>query len=214
VPAVPPGEPALAPASHYELVVGELPVAPPVAPVAAAVSQAALEPLEERIRKLEGLLAQMVQLQALQRAAPPAPSEQTQAAPAPAGPSVLGQARALIEVGRHLLPDLPPGFAPPANRRWLLWEMIAELRAMVYMYVDPRYRMPWYGYVLPPVLFVAYLLSGYWLPFASLLNEIRLRWVLTVPVDLVLLYSMFKVLGYEARRYRETAPDLPPSLRL
>jgi hypothetical protein len=33
-------------------------------------------------------------------------------------------------------------------------------------------------------------------------------------VDLLLLYSMFKILGHEARRYRETAPDLPPSLRL
>ena len=39
-------------------------------------------------------------------------------------------------------------------------------------------------------------------------------WLLTVPVDLLTLYGLFKILSHEARRYRETAPDLPPSLRL
>jgi hypothetical protein len=63
-------------------------------------------------------------------------------------------------------------------------------------------------------LFLAYLFSKYWVPFATLLDDIHMRWVLTVPVDAVLLYSMFKILGHEARRYRETAPDLPPNLRL
>jgi hypothetical protein len=33
-------------------------------------------------------------------------------------------------------------------------------------------------------------------------------------IDLVLAFLLFKVLGHEARRYRETAPDLPPTLRL
>jgi hypothetical protein len=30
----------------------------------------------------------------------------------------------------------------------------------------------------------------------------------------VLAFVLFKVLGQEARRYRETSPDLPPNLRL
>ena len=30
---------------------------------------------------------------------------------------------------------------------------------------------------------------------------------------LALAYLLFKLLSYEARRYRETAPDLPPGLR-
>jgi hypothetical protein len=189
-----------------------LPVARPVAPVAGTRADVSLQPLEERIRKLEELLTQLNQLQ--QDRAGPLPSEQILQQEPSAAPSVLGQARALLEVGRQLLPNLPPGLAPPATKRWLLWEMIAEARAMIYMYVDPRYRMPWYGYLLPPVLFLAYLFSKYWVPFASLLDEVKLRWVLTVPVDMVLLYTMFKILGHQARRYRETAPDLPPSLRL
>jgi hypothetical protein len=74
--------------------------------------------------------------------------------------------------------------------------------------------MPWYGYVAPPLLFLAYVFSLYWVPFALTLKEFKLHWLLTIPVELVLLYCMFKILGHEARRYRETAPDLPPSLRI
>jgi hypothetical protein len=33
-------------------------------------------------------------------------------------------------------------------------------------------------------------------------------------VQVVVGFLLFKVLAHEARRYRETAPDLPPSLRL
>ena len=92
--------------------------------------------------------------------------------------------------------------------------MIADLRAMVCMYLDPRSRVPWYAYVVPPALFLAYLFSTEWIPFTQALGKVNLAWALTVPVDLILLYSMFKVLSHEARRYRETAPDLPPNLRL
>ena len=53
---------------------------------------------------------------------------------------------------------------------------------------------------------------GYhWLPFAII--------PIVGPIiekagELVVGFMLFKVLGNEARRYRETAPDLPPSLRL
>ena len=33
-------------------------------------------------------------------------------------------------------------------------------------------------------------------------------------LQLVIAFVLFKVLAHEARRYRETSPDLPPSLRL
>jgi hypothetical protein len=175
--------------------------------------------LEERIRHLESLLSQVQNLQSLeQRVAERVASQIQRQPPAPApgstGPSVLGQARALIDVGRNLLPALPPGDAPPRPRGWLIWEMIAEVRAMVCMYLDPRYRVSLLGYVVPPILFVAFMFTKWWLPFALMLEKAGLAWIIVVPVDLLLLYAMFKVLGYEARRYRETAPDLPPSLRL
>jgi hypothetical protein len=209
-PVVPPGEPVLAPPSHHGLVLASAPVIPSATPIRVVASELPLAPLEERIRRLEDMLAHLESLQGR----PERPGERGGSVqPAPAGPSVLGQARALLDAGRELLPNLPPGnVQAPGPRGWLVWEMIAEVRAMACMYLDPRYRLPLYGYVLPPVLVLAYLLSYYWVPFTSLLG--KLSWLLTTPVDLLTLYALFKILSHEARRYRETAPDLPPSLRL
>jgi hypothetical protein len=215
-------EPMLAPSEQVELVLSSPPVAQPAPPVATVVPAATSPHLEERIRKLESLLSQVHDLQAIEERVAARVANQVQTTltvPVPVrventGPSMLGSARALFEAGSRLLPLLPHGVAPGGTRGWLVWELIAEARAMVCMYLDPRYRLPWSGYFLPPVLFVAYLFSFYWLPFTSLLAKLNLAWALTVPVDLLLLYVMFKILGHEARRYRQTAPDLPPSLRL
>jgi hypothetical protein len=199
--------------SEGQLAAVQPPIAQPVPPTASLVLSAPDPALEERLRRLEVLLTQAQE--SLRAAEQQRGSERVQAPPAaPSGPSMLGQARALLDVGRHLLPALPPGQAPPKPKGWLIWEMIAEVRAMFCMYLDPRYRLPWQGYVLPPVLFVAFLFSNEWLPFTQALGKLHVAWALTVPVDLILLYAMFKILGHEARRYRETAPDLPPNLRL
>ena len=166
------------------------------------------EPLEERIRRLEEAVDQLGQLQALEqrvadrvatqlRREPPAP------APAPA-PSVLASAAALVDAGRQLLPSAepPPRPGPHGGWLWLLREALTELQATFYMYVDPRYRLSWIGRVVPPVLLVLFVFSSWWLGT-----------LLVKPVELLLCYGLFKVVGVEARRYRETAPDLPPHLR-
>ncbi|MFM7150774.1 MAG: hypothetical protein ACKO23_13110 [Gemmataceae bacterium] len=85
-----------------------------------------------------------------------------------------------------------------------------ELQAIYYMYVDPRYRMSWFGRFVPLALLVLFATSSWWLSFFACG---LLTWM-TKPVDLVLLYFLFKILGVEATHYRETAPDLPPGLRL
>jgi len=197
--------------SSWDLQLAAAPVAQVAAPPAPIVMTTTDPALEERLRRLEAMLTQAQQN--LQAAEQQRITERTQTTP-DKGPSVVGQARALLDVGRALMPMLPAGTAPPKPKGWLVWEMIAELRAIFYMYTDPRYRLPWYGYVIPPVLFVAYLSSLYWVPFAHQLADVKLSWVLTLPVDMLLLYCTFKILGHEARRYRETAPDLPRSLRI
>ena len=53
--------------------------------------------------------------------------------------------------------------------------------------------------------------EGDWVPLATVPV---LGFFLEKPVQIVVGFLLFKVLGHEARRYRETAPDLPPSLRL
>ena len=102
---------------------------------------------------------------------------------------------------------VPPG----VRRTWILLDALTELRAMYWMFFDPRYRLSWTARLGPLVILGLILTSGFWMP-ATGLPYIGL--VIDKLVDLVLAYVLFKLLSYEARRYRETAPDLPPSLRL
>jgi hypothetical protein len=48
-------------------------------------------------------------------------------------------------------------------------------------------------------------------PFASVP---LFGWIPERVAQLVTAFLLFKVLGHEARRYRQTAPDLPRTLRL
>jgi hypothetical protein len=88
---------------------------------------------------------------------------------------------------------------------------MAEGRAIVRMYVDPRYRLSWSGRFVPLILAVAFLTSCWWVPLASIPI---FGTVIDKIIDLALGFVLFKVLSHEARRYRQTSPDLPPTLRL
>ena len=100
---------------------------------------------------------------------------------------------------------------PALTKSWLLSEMWAEVRAFRYMFFDPRYRMSTIGRVLPSLLLIAFLTTGFWLPGANLPG---VGGLLQRAVELIIGFALFKVLSHEARRYRRTAPDLPRSLRL
>lgn len=101
---------------------------------------------------------------------------------------------------------------PPGVRRgWMLWDALNGLRAIYWMYFDPRYRLSWTGRLGPIVVLVMILTSGFWLPLSGLYY---VGFVIDKFADLVLAYILFQLLSHESRRYRETAPDLPPSLRL
>jgi hypothetical protein len=149
-------------------------------------------------------------------------------APAAAGapaPSVKKSSTSFVSMlGKRLFSPsgpaqgLKPAVEPapslvPANvrRTWLLLDTLAELRAILRMFVDPRYHMSLFGWLTPLLLAVAMLTSGWWLPLAAVPG---VGWLLDKLVDLAICFVLFKVLGHEARRYRETAPDLPPHLRL
>jgi hypothetical protein len=130
----------------------------------------------------------------------------------------------IIEAGRHLLPatlasvqDSSSSVEPSASKLslgWagLLWELLIELRAIFCMFVDPRYRLGWPTRILTILLLVAIATSMFWPPMSMLPNAVAM--ILDKIVDLALSYILWKVLIHEARRYRQTAPDLPPSMRL
>jgi hypothetical protein len=65
--------------------------------------------------------------------------------------------------------------------------------------------------VAPLILAVAIVTSWWWVPATSIPIVGTL---LDKAVDLVLAFVLFKVLSHEARRYRETSPDVPAKLRL
>jgi hypothetical protein len=171
----------------------------------------ALKPLEQRIRRLEDALAQLQDPRAGEPAAAPTSTAVSAALVVP--PESHAPAPAATPVVAPIPPRRAPLLGVPSagQHLWLLREAVAEARAIWRMYFDPRYRLSWLGRIVPAVLACAILLSGFWNPLAHLPV---VGGLLDKLVDLVLAFVLFKVLSHEARRYRETAPDLPPSLRL
>jgi hypothetical protein len=234
-PASDPDAPSLAPEGDIDLRMASPGPAPATAPVPSpptAVPMPATEtlllPLEERIRRLEAVVTHLGELQGLeQRVAERVATQMQREPPAPAGPTVLASAAALMDAGRQLLPDIHRSAGPtnvvttvprPAfgGKIAFLGEVLTELQAIYYMYVDPRYRLSWLGRVVPVVLLGLFFTTGWWVKYGTcglgaipIVGEVLLVRV----IELVLCYLLFKIVGLEARRYRETAPDLPAHLR-
>jgi hypothetical protein len=170
--------------------------------------------LEQRVRRLEDVVLSLHDRRPAEPRSGPSPNvppppptavqlDVNKRPPTPAAPVATA------------VPVSVPGIAQSVMRgsvMWLLWDTWAEARAIVRMFVDPRYQLPWSARVLPVILLAAILTSRYWVPFASIpfLGD----WLLVKLVDLLLAFLLFKWLGHEARRYRQTSPDLPTNLRL
>jgi hypothetical protein len=177
--------------------------------------------LEERVRRLEEAVAPLQDTHALEERV----AERVASHVALASDNgVRAKAGLLLEAGRHLLPAAAATLAEPApspthaaepalRPPWLLFDVYAEARAAVRMYLDPRFRLTWQARLLPPILLVAIATSWVWLPGTSLLPGF-LSTLLVKVVDLLLALVLFKVLHREVTRYRNSSPDLPPSLRL
>lgn len=186
--------------------------------------------LEDRVRRLEDVVTSLQDTRGLEaRVVESLTARVTQGRPA----GLKESAGLIIDAGRHLLPaavdalkhgadvaDAQAGAQARAGakgkRPWLLFEVYADLRAMVRMYVDPRYPLGWQGRLLPLILVGAILLSWLWLPGSAILGSLSgaLGTLYMKIVDLALAFVLCKVVHREVRKYRETSPDLPASLRL
>jgi hypothetical protein len=163
---------------------------------------------EERLRRVEDALAQLQDLKGIETRVAERVASQIQSG-SPADPSSAG---ALWEAGKKMLASAGAATRPErpespstAHQSVLgfLREMVVEVRAMVYMFVDPRYRISWWGRGSALVLLALFLFS-YWLPLGTALPVVG-YWI-NKAADLVLAYFLVKTLGREARRYRELAP--------
>jgi hypothetical protein len=176
----------------------------------------AVESLEQRVTRLEHTVAVLQDTQPLEDRIAERVTERVNR-----NPPLRESTGILIDAGRRLLPSavglLPPPQEPPPARAatppqhsWLLLEALGEARAMIDMYLDPRYRyrLTWVGRVVPAVLLLAIATTWIWLPGTAILPSF-LSGLLIKVVDLVLAFFLFKVLAREARRYRELVPHVP-----
>lgn len=193
--------------------------------------------LEERLRRLEDALAQLyAQNQTASQAAQPPPPTAlavqdppvARIAALPPAPITTMPTEAatsfLFNVGKQMLataplasvaqpvhPALETKFHAGVRWTWFFFDAYAELRAILRMFVDPRYQLSWSSRMAPLLLAILLLTSSLWMPGTSI------PWLGTLIdklVDLPLAFLFFRVLSYEARRYRQLSPDLPASLRL
>jgi hypothetical protein len=174
--------------------------------------------LEHRVRRLEDAVATLQDTRPLEeritdritrrlrreRASPPAESGGSLVS---AGRQLLPAALSLVRVQADRA-DEPLHSGTPLRRPWLLLELYADLRAMVRMFFDPRYRPSWLARVGPLVLLALIATSWIWLPGTALLPTSFMT-LIDKGVDLVLAFVGFKILAREACRYREVVAELP-----
>jgi hypothetical protein len=179
--------------------------------------------LEQRLQRLEDTLAQLQDSQQLEDRIVDRLSRRLQPAPGSvefvaAGTRFPGAAPQHVLVpGPPISSPGHPQSDPNSSSEWArphwMFDMIAEARAAVRMYVDPRYNISWLARLMPLALLLAFFTSQIWIPGIHFMPD-WLAIVVSKIVDLLLAYLLFRIVSREARRYRETAPDLPASLRL
>lgn len=159
--------------------------------------------LEDRVRRLEDVIASLhlAPQEWLEPVRPP--KEKT-----PDANGIVSGPRA-TPVPKELPPPKPITKPALRGQPWLLVDIYAELRAMMRMFLDPRYSLTWQTRLLTPLMVIAIVLSR------MLLSSIPIiGWLLDLVIYPIMLYFLFKVLSREATRYRMTSPDVPVGLRL
>jgi hypothetical protein len=195
------------------------PVAPANGETPASPPAAVPEPLEQRVSRLEDAVSMLQDTRKLEERITERVSNRLKRAQAQALQETAGT---VVTVGRRLLPaaltairgqadqadQQAPSAAPRFRGSWLLVDVYAEGRAMVRMFLDPRFRPGWAARVVPLVLVAAILTSWIWLPGTSILPS-SVATLIDKTIDLLLAFLAFKVLSREAARYRECLADSP-----
>jgi hypothetical protein len=113
-----------------------------------------------------------------------------------------------------------PAVAPYSRFAWMLttvWilEGLNEVRVMIRMFGDPRYRLGWLNRIIP-LVFLGLLIFSDWNTLTWLFpwNALPIvGWMINKVILLVMGYISFKILTREARRYQDTIPDAPGANR-
>ena len=195
---------------------------------------APLEAMEYRLRRLEDAVAILQDTQMIEDRV----AERVRIQMEHKAPNHRDAASMALDAGLRLLPLLPraaeavapapqatfvapqaaatavPSAVPLAgglNKSWLLVETVNDLRVMLRMYTDPRYRITRIGWLVPFAVVAFVLLSHMKIfSFVFIWNLVPIfDTYLDKAVNLFVAFLGFKVLMREVNRYREVIPDAP-----
>ncbi len=177
----------------------------------------AAETLEQRVHRLEDAVAALQDMQLVEERITERVIDRMQHKPAPASTGIIDAGRhppaAAADPPRTEAPRNPtPAPAAAPRRAWLLVEVFREMRTLVGMFFDSRYRVSWSAFFALMVL--AYILVSHYL--WKLWLAVPVLGLLSIPmdfpfigplldkaVDLVLALFAYKTLSREMARYKE-----------
>jgi hypothetical protein len=178
-----------------------------------------LEPLEERVRRLEDTVAVLqdtrhLEDRVVERVASRLGGNTSTAIQESSGllaqmgrkvlPAALEASRQSTETAENSGPVSPP----PVRQPWVFFELYHELRSMVRMYLDRRYRASLMARVVPIVALTIFLFSWFFIDSMRIIGPL-----LDKIVDLILICVVYKVLSREVQRYGQAVGHLPPLQR-
>ena len=97
---------------------------------------------------------------------------------------------------------------PTAPRKWIITDIIQEVRTFFVMYFDYRYRVATPARVIPAVALVLFLAS--WLGLRSFVFAAFGGPVIDYALNFFLVILVYKTMQREAARYRAQFASLPP----
>lgn len=170
------------------------PVSPPtnMPPADEALAQTALE---QRVCRLEEKLAAWPETEVLEERIAERLRAQLEITrhPEPV-PTENHAADNLLEAASRALPE-----ASVLRTAWLVSELLADIRDLLVLWTDRRYRVTWPTPVLVVLLATLVFTSGWWSPLSWIPF---VGWFLDKLLDLLLAFLLFKILIREMRRYR------------
>jgi hypothetical protein len=175
-----------------------------------------VESLEERVQRLECLVATLQDARQMEERVADRVAEQVEnrLRPAPPRATVMEMTRELLPAALESArlgtngPETASGQSARSRASWLLLEFYDEVRAIFWMFLDTRYRMTWTCRLLPVSILVLILFGWFLLGSLPLVGAL-----IDKLFDIVLIAIGYKVLSREAGRYRQMVPDFPPRRR-
>ncbi len=167
---------------------------------------------EERVHKLEVEVAEIKMSELMQTTVMERSSTLTSAAAS--GQTYAGSDRVLVlgtttdnpltsppppPKGAVLHPPESPSESSP--RAWFFYQLIVEMRLILHMYFDPRYRISRTTQFVLPALVLLVVLNYF--VFSQFLNLVLISPILERLLDLILCVVGYKLLTVELGRYRE-----------